>query len=103
MRLLLEKLEKKINSLKLGEREIYIWGTGNTSELYAPCFKAEGISPVAFVDNNIEKVGGTFLGKPVISPRELREDAAVLVCSQNQNTTKAISMRGWIDKRISKF
>ena len=65
--------EKKID---LADREILIFGAGNTALLYESCFKTEGISPLYFIDNNPVKHGKTFQGKKIINLEEVKS-----VCS----------------------
>lgn len=67
------------------DKELWIWGTGGTAGLYQ-----EGLSRIAlgskiagYCDNNKEKWGKQFCGKPIISPEELkvRDNACALICS----------------------
>lgn len=66
-------------------KELWIWGTGGTAGLYQ-----EGLSRIelgskiaGYCDNNKEKWGKQFCGKPVISPEELkaRDNVCALTCS----------------------
>ena len=87
----LEKLKKRGCDVAKKDKDLFIWGAGNTSLLYAPAFREEGIRPAAFVDNHM-KSDDVFLGKQVISPKELKgKDGFVLICSQNPHMVDEIS------------
>ena len=58
---LLSAVKKKVELVTAGKKENYIFGAGNTSILYAPCFEFENINPVAFLDNDPKKQGTAFL------------------------------------------
>lgn len=75
-------------------KEIYIWGTGNTSALYI-----NGLNRLknefeisGYTDNNKEKWGTIFNGKPVVSPNELkdRENICLLICSVQESVIVAV-------------
>ena len=57
---LLSTLKKKVDTISEDTDEIFIFGVGNTSKLYAKCFEAEDISPVGFLDNDPKKQGTIF-------------------------------------------
>ena len=95
---------KAINRIKLEQiliddvpdrrKRIWIWGTGNTSQLYI-----QGINRIelvdricGYIDNDKSKWGG-FNQKPVISPSELKDykKDLVLICSTAPKTISAIS------------
>ena len=61
LRALLAYVTKKVELVADGKRDIFIFGAGNTSKLYAKCFDAEGINPAGFLDNDIKKQGTKFL------------------------------------------
>ncbi len=88
----LKDLRNKIETLLDSDKNIVIWGAGNTALLYAPVFQEE-VDPVAFVDNFADKYDGRmFLGTPVILPNELHgKEALILICSQNPPMVDAIS------------
>lgn len=46
-------------------------GAGNTSILYSSAFEYENIEPDIFIDSNPQKIGQKFLGKNVISPKDI--------------------------------
>ena len=57
--------KNKVESFSAGKSEIYIFGAGNTSKLYAKSFSAENICPAGFLDNDQNKQGKPFLDCPV--------------------------------------
>lgn len=76
--------------------QIWIWGTGNTSQLYQ-----EGLARLNFFsqgaikgycDNNSINWGKRFNDKPIISPDELKkkDDSIVLICSPTPTTIREI-------------
>lgn len=66
-------------------KELWIWGTGGTAGLYQEGLdRIElGSKIIGYCDNNKEKWGKEFCGKPVISPEALkaRDNVCALVCS----------------------
>lgn len=92
-----EFLEKGLseNIPELGGKEIWIWGTGNTAQLYQEGFirlEQEGFFVQGYCDNNSAKWGKLFNEKPVISPDELkqREHVCVLICSAQSKVIRAV-------------
>lgn len=79
-----------MENLRADDRDIVIFGTGNSSELYIKCFAQERIQPIAYADNNSAKWGTLFHGVKVISPQEIKKSDLVLVCSSNMDTNTAI-------------
>lgn len=72
----------------------YVWGTGNTAQLYTEGFRREkGISIKGYIDNNPEKWGKTFDGKRILRPDEYRErmDAPVLVCTVQKSVFDSVT------------
>lgn len=87
---LFSALEKKIN---LSDREVLIYGAGNTAVLYECCFKVEGISPAYFIDSNPEKHGNIFQGKRIINLNEvdlLCSDPIIFICSAQERICRDI-------------
>lgn len=83
-------LEKKID---LENREVLVFGAGNTALLYEPCFKTEGISPLYFIDSNPDKHGKTFQGKKIINLEEVGSvcsNPIILVCSAQPQVCRNI-------------
>lgn len=78
-------------------KKVYIWGTGNTALLYEEGIKRlekEGFLHIeGYCDNNSNKWGGSFLGRPVIAPKELRkiQGICVLICSPQQKVYREVS------------
>lgn len=74
-----ELLKKQIDFRKY---DIYIWGTGNTSDLYQEGLKRikkEGIIIKGYFDNNPSKWGTTYNGKEVLSPDSVKQINNLLV------------------------
>lgn len=93
-----EGLEKELytNIPEIKSKDIIIWGTGNTAQLYQEGFERlqeEGFRITAYCDNNADKWGGVFCGKPVMSPEEVTQNknACVLICTPNPKAISEIS------------
>lgn len=77
-------------------KNLYIWGTGNTALLYQEGIKRleeEGFFRIiGYCDNNSEKWGKGFCGKPIISPNDLakEKDVCVLICSSQPSVYKEV-------------
>lgn len=82
---LVETLRKDIPNIE--GKKLYIWGTGNTALLYQEGIKRlekERFFEISgYCDNNSDKWGSVFCGKPVISPDELNKikNTCALICS----------------------
>ena len=75
-------------------KRIYIWGTGNTTQLYLEGFaRIPDFSIEAFVDNNPAKQGQTLNGIPILAPAELSvsPDMMILVCTGQPAAFRSIS------------
>lgn len=77
----LRNAAEQVQKVRGGKKEWLVFGTGSTTELYLPCFEAEGIDPIAYVDNNTSKYGTGYYGKPVVPASKIAgyADAAVLL------------------------
>lgn len=87
---LIQALEKKID---ISNKEVLIYGAGNTAVLYESCFQIEEISPVYFIDSNPEKHGKFFQGKKIINIDEvdsLCSDPIVFICSAQDQICRDI-------------
>jgi FlaA1/EpsC-like NDP-sugar epimerase len=76
-------------------KNIWIWGAGDTAQLYQEGFKrleSENFFIHGYIDNDQTKVGGDFNGKPVISPDKINEidHICVLLCSIQQAVVEAV-------------
>lgn len=60
-----EALEKKVSA---ENRDVFIFGTGHAACLSAISYEREGIRPLAFIDNDTNKQGKSFLNFKVVSP-----------------------------------
>ena len=104
---LIQVLENKID---ISNREVLIYGAGNTAVLYEACFKIEGITPVYFIDRNPEKHGRYFQGKKIIYIDEvdsLCSDPIVFICSaQYQNCRdirKLLKAKGYENYTVDEY
>ena len=62
LKTILSQAQEKIDKLTYNKNEIFVFGAGNTTALYAKCFEVEGINPVGYLDNSPAKQGTQFLG-----------------------------------------
>jgi len=80
-------LENKIKIKKhdIENKDIIIFGAGNTTNLYQKNFALELLNPICYIDNNKKKWGTIFHGKTVYSPAYLKKNnkQIVLICSAN--------------------
>lgn len=104
---LIQALEKKID---LSNRDVLIYGAGNTAVLYEACFKIEEISPVYFIDSNPEKHGKFFQGKKIIYIDEvdsLCSDPIIFICSaQDQicrDIRKLLQTKGYENYTVDEY
>jgi FkbM family methyltransferase len=82
-------LNNKINTLN---RKCFIYGAGNTSLLYGTeSFEKTKLNIEAFIDGNPQKIGTTFLNKPVISLDECLKKYENPLVFVNVGTTKTIN------------
>ena len=59
---ILSYAQGRVKKLAQGKEDIFIFGAGNTTALYAKCFEVENIHPIGYLDNSLDKQGTTFLG-----------------------------------------
>lgn len=77
-------------------KKIYIWGAGNTALLCQEGIKRlekEKFFQISgYCDNNSEKWGTSFCGKPVIAPNDLTkiQDICVLICSTQKRVCEEV-------------
>lgn len=95
--MLRNELEKILEApLIIKDKNIYLWGTGNTALLYQEGLHRledeKSLSIEGYVDNNPQKWGCDFCGKPVISPQELISlpHPCILICSPQPQIISAI-------------
>lgn len=79
-------------------KKIWVWGTGDTAQLYQQGFKRlekEGFFIEGYIDSFPEKRRTLFNGKPVIGPDELEKsaDTCVLICSIRQEVVQELSVQ----------
>lgn len=88
----LRNAAEQVQKVRGGKKKWLVFGTGSTTELYLPCFAAEGIDPIAYVDNNTSKYGTGYYGKPVVPASKIAgyADAAVLLCTDDRRTCREI-------------
>lgn len=83
------------NVPNIDDKEIWMWGTGNTASLYQEGFARlieEGFHIEGYVDSNPKKQGEYMFGCRVIAPSDLnqRENVMVLICSPQPKVIKSI-------------
>lgn len=93
-----DELEKVLCSdiPDISNKQIWIWGAGNTAQLYQEGFKRledESFIIEGYIDNDSSKAGKSFNGKKVISPEELKtsEDVCVLICTIRSEVIDEVS------------
>ncbi len=71
----------------------YVWGTGNTAQLYQEGIKRENINILGYIDNNPEKWGIQFNDKIVLNPAQYKEkmDAPILICTAQKQVLEMVS------------
>lgn len=90
-----EKLVQAICKPMDNTKKIAIYGAGDTTLKYSPCFNVSGgeIEPQYFIDDTPSKSGTVFMDKPVINFMEahtLCKQYTILVCSALPKTREAI-------------
>ncbi len=80
----------------LAGKEIWIWGAGNTAQLYYEGLKRienEDFTIAGYIDNNPLKIGKEFCGKQVISAQQMekKKKICVLICTIRLETIQEIS------------
>ena len=91
-----EQLEELLNcDIDFKAFNLYIWGTGNTSDLYQEGLKRleeEGIIIRGYFDNNSEKWGKEYAGKRILSPGEAGniENLLVLISTPRPKVIRQI-------------
>ena len=90
-----DKLELAIlKEYELNNKELWIWGTGNTAQLYYEGLirwqRYEQIK--GYIDNNREKWGKDFLGKKIYAPQDIvnNENVIILICSNQSKFVNEI-------------
>lgn len=82
----------------LDERQIVVWGVGNTAKLYKENLNKlvdEGLNIVYYTDSNPSKWGEKWNGKFVIEPQKIKELSRVfvIICSMNPKMTAEIRLQ----------
>ena len=74
-------------------KDIYIFGAGDSAMVYSADFDAEGIRPLAYLDNDKTKQGKKIRGVPILAPDAIRDNrnAIVLICSLRPTVHIAVS------------
>lgn len=80
----------------IGGKELIIWGTGNTAQLYQEGLsrlEVEGFYISAYVDSNESKWGKEFNGKKIYSPQDVQklDNIVILICSPTPRVIHEIS------------
>lgn len=80
------------NKIDISNRNVLVFGAGNTSFLYQFCFDYENIDIKAFIDNDPSKKGKHCLGKKILSFDEVNnyDNPVILISTTNENTLKEI-------------
>ncbi|MCR5487740.1 MAG: FkbM family methyltransferase [Lachnospiraceae bacterium] len=75
------------------EKEFYVWGTGNTAQLYQEGYNREDINIVSYIDSNTDKQGDVFCGKPIIMPEAYmrKKDLPILINTAQKRAFGEIS------------
>lgn len=104
---LFSALEKNID---LSNREVLIYGAGNTSVLYESCFKIEEISPTYFIDSNPKKHGKIFQERRIINLNEvdsLCRNPIIFICSAQEqicrDIRKILKTRGYEHYTVDEY
>ena len=103
----LRNAAEQVQKVRGSKKKWLVFGTGSTTELYLPCFAAEGIDPIAYVDNNTSKYETGYYGKPVVPASKIAgyADAAVLLCTDDRGAAlqyrNSVPPRGRVCLRTS--
>lgn len=90
------RLEKELSEIPdISGKEIWIWGAGDTAQLYQEGFsrlKKEGFDFAGYVDKNEKLTGSQIGGKKIFSPDILinKKNICVLICSVQEHIVKDI-------------
>ena len=85
------KISSYFNKINTLNRKCFIYGAGNTSLLYGTeSFEKTKLNIEAFIDGNPQKIGTTFLNKPVISLKDCLEKYEKPLIFINAGTPKTI-------------
>ena len=71
---------------KTNDKNIVVFGAGNTAVLYKECIESEDIEIACFCDNNVSKQNTSFMGKNVIAPEKITDvvsEPVILILSMN--------------------
>ncbi|RXK53098.1 glycosyltransferase [Oleiharenicola lentus] len=91
--------------VRLGRREVWIWGAGRPTRKRAAHLEAHGLKIVGYVDIDARKTGKAVAGVPVVSPEELPEPGAVFLLGYvakrgaREDTRSRLARRGWHEGR----
>lgn len=82
----------------LDEKQIVVWGVGNTAKLYKENINKlqnEGLNITYYTDNNSKKWGEQYNGKTIIDPQKIKglSGAFVIICSMNPGATAQIRLQ----------
>lgn len=94
--LLRDRLQQLLyETLDVSSKEIWIWGAGDTAQLYQEGFsrlQSEGFSFEGYIDRNSEKIGKKIGNKKIFSPDILinKENICVLICSAQEQVIQDI-------------
>lgn len=84
-----------VETLSLLNKEVWIWGVGETASRYQKSFvnlRKNGVNIQGYCDNNSEWWGKRYNGLLVISPEELikKKDIVVLICSLQKTVIQEV-------------
>lgn len=103
----LSETRAHLDAIDYKNRDVYIFGAGNTAKLHQTCFKTENIQPLAYLDNN--KAGSKLNGIDIIAPADVanKDNALVLICSPqptvNEFAAKQLSSLGIESMNLGRY
>ncbi len=88
----LEELGQKYDLLDVENKDLVIWGMGNTDNLYSRAYIYDN-TPIKYYVNNSEDTIDSYKGIPTVRPREilkLSNEIIILICAQNCKVVESI-------------
>ena len=90
------------SSSRFADRNILIWGAGETGKLIYDLLSQKGLKIVGFIDISVRRIGGQKRGLPVISPEQIDEMQHDLIIGAAGSRGAREEIRAWLSNRDKK-